>query len=152
MRQREGQRTPVTSPSLHSRLQAALLRLQAGRPEHTDGKLNVKNLCAEAQVPRASFYRSAHAAEFQRILNDPGQQPQAEQQRRQASQNKASGSQQHAQRAADLREAREQAKTYANHIQVLTLRLAQLSTENAQLLARIERDAGITHLPSPQQT
>jgi hypothetical protein len=142
----------VTSPSLHSRLQAALLRLQAGRPEHTDGKLNVKNLCAEAQVPRASFYRSAHAAEFQRILNDPRQQPQAEQQRRKASQRKASGHQQHAQRAADLREAREQARTYANHIQVLTLRLAQVTAENAQLLARIERDTGITHIPSRQQT
>jgi hypothetical protein len=141
----------MTSPSLHSRLQAALLRLQAGRPEHADSKLNVKNLCAEAQVPRATFYRSAHAAEFQRILNDPGQQPQAEQQRRQVSQLKADDKQQRAQHATDLREAREQAKNYANHIQVLTLRLAQLAEEHAQLLASVELDAKIARIPSSRQ-
>ena len=111
----------------------------------------MKNLCAEAQVPRASFYRSARAAEFQQILNDPGQQPQAEQLRRQASQLKAADKEQRSQHAADLRDAREQVKIYANHIQVLTLRLAQLAEEHAQLLARIERDAGITRLPASRQ-
>ena len=143
--------TQPAGPSIETRLQAALLRLQAGRPEHTDGRLTVKNLCAEAQVPRASFYRSARAAEFQQILNNPSQQPQAEQLRRQASQLKAADKEQRSQHAADLREAREQVKIYANHIQVLTLRLAQLADEHAQLLARVERDAGITRLPASRQ-
>jgi|HubBroStandDraft_3_1064219.scaffolds.fasta_scaffold286248_1 hypothetical protein len=143
--------TQQASPSAETRLQAALLRLQTGRPEHTDGRLTVKNLCAEAQVPRASFYRSARAAEFQQLLNDPGQQPQAEQQRRQASQRKAADKEERSQNAADLREAREQVKIYANHIQVLTLRLTQLAEEHAQLLARVERDAGIARLPAPRQ-
>ena len=117
--------TQPAVPSAETRLQAALLRLQAGRPEHTDGRLTVKNLFAEAQVPRASFYRSARDDEFQQILNDPRQQPQAEQLHRQASQRKAADKKQRGQNAADLRDAREQVKTYANHIQVLTLRLAQ---------------------------
>lgn len=143
--------TQLAIPSIETRLQAALLRLQAGRPEHTDGRLTVKNLCAEAQVPRASFYRSARVAEFQQMLNDPGQQPQPEQLRRQVRQRKADDKEQRSQNAADLREAREQVKIYANHIQVLTLRLSQLADEYAQLLARVERDAGITRLPATRQ-
>src|SRR3954468_19620806 len=39
-------------------LRAAMERLLAGQALHTDGRLTVKNLAAEAAVPRATLYRS----------------------------------------------------------------------------------------------
>jgi hypothetical protein len=138
----------MTGMPIDDKLQTALQRLLAGRPERSDGKLTVKNLCAEAEVSRASFYRSPRAADIQQTLTDPpGHLPEAEELRRQVKQLKAAGKQLRSQHATEVRDLRDQAKTYANQIQVLTLRLAQLADDNTRLLARTERDAGITRLP-----
>jgi hypothetical protein len=40
----------MTDTSIDDKLNAALQRLLTNRPEHTDGKLTVTNLCTEAGV------------------------------------------------------------------------------------------------------
>ncbi|UZG60243.1 hypothetical protein [Rhodococcus opacus] len=40
------------------KINEAFDRLLAGHPEITDGKLTVSNICVEAGVSRASYYRS----------------------------------------------------------------------------------------------
>lgn len=134
--------------TIDDKMQTALQRLLAGRATRTDGTLTVKNLCAEAQVSRASFYRSPRAADLQQQLADPAHRPQTEDLRRQITQLKAADKQQRTRHAAELRELRDQVKTYANQIQVLTLRLAHLTGDQARLREHTERETGITHLPA----
>jgi hypothetical protein len=55
-------------------------RLAGGRPETTDGALTVTNLCAEARVSRASYYRSPVAAVVKTLLaSDQTPRPEVEQ-------------------------------------------------------------------------
>ncbi|MFF5443229.1 hypothetical protein [Streptomyces achromogenes] len=49
----------------------AFERLLDGRPEITDGSVNVVNIAAEAGVPRASYYRSPVASAVKEILTAP---------------------------------------------------------------------------------
>src|ERR1700757_132145 len=57
---------PDTTQSTRNDAQAraAMDRLLAGRPLHTDGRLTVKNLAAEAGLSRQQVYRSPVLEEF----------------------------------------------------------------------------------------
>jgi len=63
------------------KIQAAYDALTAGRPGSSDGQLTVSNICLEAGISRASFYRSTLAATIRRDLAGPGtaRRPDAEQ-------------------------------------------------------------------------
>ena len=60
------------------KIQAAMDRLLAGRPVHTDGRLHVKNLAAEAGMSRQQVYRSPLRVEFEehvQRIRDRGEAP-----------------------------------------------------------------------------
>ena len=49
-------------------IMTAFVRLMQGRPELTDGAVTVTNICAEAGVSRASYYRSPVAPIIKTLL------------------------------------------------------------------------------------
>ena len=111
-------------------LRAAMARLLEGRPERTDGALTVANLAREAGVSRATANRAADLlAEFRA----------AEARQRRSSPHvlkqriRTLEAELRAVRGAEMAELRTLTRTLAQHIQMLTLQVA-------------ERDAVITRL------
>lgn len=139
--------------SIDERVQAAFNRLMAGHPELSDGRLTVTNVCLEAAVSRASFYRCGSAAEIRQALSDPRSmpQPEAENLRAQTRVLQQAETALHSQHATEVRELRVTVATYANRIQLLALRAEQLEADNQRLLHRLE-GAGdnITQLSVPR--
>jgi AcrR family transcriptional regulator len=137
-----------------ARIQEAFERLMLGRPEITDGALTISNICAEAGVSRASYYRSSRAAAIKRLLDAPQtQRPEVEDLRDQVKQLKKADRQLRADHAAEVRELRETVKVYANQIQVLALHAAQLRDDNYRLHTSLAKtDDRITLLDSRRQT
>ncbi|MDA8283933.1 MAG: hypothetical protein M0Z42_11735 [Actinomycetota bacterium] len=135
--------------SSDEKIKAAFDRLAAGLDDR-DRRPTVSDICAEAGVSRASFYRSAHAAAIRHALEGSGATggPELEQLRvrvRQLTQADAALRSRH---GGELRELRATAATYANQIQLLTLRVGQLEEDNRRLLARLESATGnVTALP-----
>lgn len=113
------------------KINEAFDRLLAGHPEITDGKLTVSNICVEAGVSRASYYRSPQAAEIKRRLDTPQTaRPELEDLRDQVSQLKKTERALRSEHAAHVRELKQTIKTYANQIQALALRVAQLEHDH----------------------
>jgi len=117
-----------TGPPPHRRLRPA-----GRRPVgDTDGALTVTNLCAEARVSRASYYRSPVAAVVKTLLaSDQTPRPEVEQLRLRVRELDKTGKEQrrrHAQEVGDLKAA---AAVYANQVQVLALRNAELEPTTA---------------------
>lgn len=137
--------------SIDSQVQAAFDRLIAGRPELGDTRLTVTSLCAEAGVSRASFYRSGQSAVIRRALSEAGNptHPEVAELRAQVKSLQQAEKILRARHASEVRELRDTAATYANHIQLLALRVDQLEVDNRGLLGRLE-DAGdnVTRLPA----
>ena len=133
------------------KVKTAYDRLTHGRAEITDGHLTVTNICLEAGVSRASFYRSAHAPDIRRALSDPDDvpRPEPEQLREQVRQLNRAEKALRSQHASETRELRDTLKTYANQIQVLALHVNQLEDDNQRLQRRLQ-NAGdnITALPA----
>lgn len=109
-------------PKSEAALRAAMERLLDGRPERTDGALTVANLAREAGVSRATANRAgALLAEFRA----------AEDCRRRSSPRtlkeriRALEAELRAVRGAEMAELRALARTLAQHIQVLTLQVAE---------------------------
>lgn len=122
-----------------SKIQHAFERLMLGRPEITDGTLTVSNVCTEACVSRASYYRSPQAALIKKLLDTPKtQRPETEDLRAQVKQLAKTERQLRTEHAAQVRELRATIKTYANQIQMLTLRVAQLEDDNRRLQATLD--------------
>jgi hypothetical protein len=141
----------TTQPAIDDKINAALQRLTCGRPEITDGQLTISNLCLEAGISRASFYRSPNAGKIKKLLASPtAPRPETEQLREQVKQLKATSAKLRKDHAAEVRELRDQVKIYANHIQVLTLRAAHLHNDIQRLQRRLEHSGdNITPLPTP---
>ncbi|SEG62760.1 hypothetical protein SAMN05444920_103554 [Nonomuraea solani] len=117
-------------------------RLMLGQPEITDGTVTVTNICTEAGVSRASYYRSPVAAATKELLAAPAvARPEAEELRAEISRSKKADRELRSEKAADSRELTDTVNTYANHIQVLTLRNTELEEENRSLRERLERAA-----------
>jgi hypothetical protein len=139
--------------SIDDRVQSAFKRLIAGHPELSDGRLTVSNVCLEAAVSRASFYRSGSAAEIRQALSDPKgiPQPDAEKTRSQTRALQMTETALRSQHAIEVRELRATVATYANHIQLLALRSQQLEVDNQRLLHRLEQVGdNITRLTTPR--
>lgn len=113
------------------KIKDAFERLLAGQPEITDGKLTVSNICLEAGVSRASYYRSPQAAQIKQRLHAPRTpRPELEHLRDQVSQLKKTERALRSDHAAQIRELKATIKSYANQIQLLALRLTQLERDN----------------------
>ncbi|MET7519239.1 MULTISPECIES: hypothetical protein [Streptomyces] len=118
----------------------AFERLMHGLPELTDGKITVVNVCTEAGVSRASYYRSPVAQAVKEILEAPQtRRPEPEELRAEVSRLKKAERELRSEHAAEVRELKDTVATYANQIQVLTLRNAELETQNARLLERLRQ-------------
>ena len=126
--------------TIEEKIQAAYDTLTAGRPAVTDGQLTVSGICAEAGISRASFYRSPLATRIRADLADPAstRRPEAEQLRAKVRQLTAADKQLRSKHAAEIRDLRATVRTYANQIQILTLRIGQLQDDNKQLTARLQ--------------
>lgn len=122
--------TAQTGPKSEAALRAAMARLLDGRPVRTDGALTVANLAREAGVSRATANRAADLlAEFRAAeARHRRSSPQALKQRIRTLEAEL-----RAVRGAELAELRRLNRTLAQHIQMLTLQVA-------------ERDAVITRL------
>ncbi|MBJ7004913.1 hypothetical protein JG491_33460 [Streptomyces sp. CRPSP2-6A1] len=133
-----------TSGRVLTKIDRALMEafewLMHGLPEVTDGKSTVVNLCSEAGVSRASYYRSLVAQAVKEVLEAPKtRRPEPEELRAEVSRLKKAERELRSEHAAEVRELKDPAATYANRIQVLTLRNAELETQNARLLERLRQ-------------
>jgi hypothetical protein len=142
--------TPAGDAALTGKLKTAIARLTSGQPQATDGKLTIVNVCAEAGVSRASFYRSPAAAEIKTALANASAAPEpgtAEDLRGQITSLKRAAKTSRSEHAAEIRRLNGQLKTYANQIQLLALHAEQLRDENQQLRRRLDNTAGTSITP-----
>ncbi|MEU9888452.1 hypothetical protein [Sphaerisporangium sp. NPDC051011] len=135
---------------LDRRLMDTFERLMLGRPELTDGTVSVSNVCTEAGVSRASYYRSPVAAAVKQILAAPAiARPEIEELKAEITRLWKDDHRLRSEKADETRELTGTVSTYADHIQVLTLRNAELEEERI-LRTRLERAAdNVTPLNSP---
>lgn len=134
------------------KIQSAYDTLTAGRPAVTDGQLTISNICAEAGISRASFYRSPLATKIRAGLADPAstRRPETEQLRTRVSELTAADKELRSKHATEIRDLRATVRAYANQIQILTLRASQLEDDNKQLTTRLQHAGdNITPLNRP---
>ena len=127
--------------TIDEKIQAAYDALTTGHPGISDGQLTISNICLEAGISRASFYRSPLASPIRHDLADPGstKRPEAAQLQAKVRELTAADKQLRSKHAAEIRDLRATVRTYANQIQILTLRTGQLQDDNNQLTARLQR-------------
>ena len=109
-------------PKSEAALRAGMARLLDGRPERTDGALTVSNLAREAGVSRATANRAIGLlAEFRAAeVRHRRSSPQALKERVRFLEAEL-----RAVRGAEMTELRALTRTLAQHIQVLTLQVAE---------------------------
>ncbi|MDA8076396.1 MAG: hypothetical protein M0Z40_14390 [Actinomycetota bacterium] len=126
--------------STDEKIKTALERLVAGELEEESRRLTVGEFCAKVGVSRASLYRSAHVADVRRLLAGTDRPPSpsdAEHLQARVRELTEAEARIRSERSAEVRELRATVRTYANQIQLLTLRLSQLEEDNRQLLASL---------------
>jgi hypothetical protein len=138
--------------TIDEKIQAAYDTLTAGRPRTTNGQLTISNICAEAGISRASFYRSPLATTIRADLADPASTrlPEAEQLRVKVRELTAADKDLRSKHATEIRDLRATVRTYANQIQILTLRISHLEDDSKQLTARLQHAGdNITPISQP---
>ena len=135
------------------KIKAAFDALMAGRPQLTDGQLTVSNICREAGISRASFYRSPQAAVIRNALADSAgtQRPEREDLRAKVRELATADKKLRSEHAREIRDLRATVRTYANQIQIITLHASQLHDDNRRLLARLERSGNNVTVFNPRQ-
>jgi len=117
-----------------ARIRAAMERLLAGTPLHTDGKLHVKNLASEAGLTRQQVYRSEALSEFNEHLARLRERSEAP-------------TEPHLRRIRELQEAlsqeKERAKRYRSERDEAKVREAAL----ANRLLALDREAELREAP-----
>lgn len=125
-------------------LMAAFERLMQGRPEVTDGTITATNICVEAGVSRASYYRSPVAAVVKDILEAPQtRRPELDELREEVKRLRHAERALRRDHAAETRELKDTIATYANQIQLLTLANADLRAENQRLRQQVEKHGAV---------
>ncbi|MER7695687.1 hypothetical protein [Streptomyces sp. NPDC096095] len=126
-------------------------RLMHGLPELTDGRVTVVNVCTEAGVSRASYYRSPVAQAVKEILEAPQtRRPEPEELRAEVPRLKKAERELRSEHAAEIRELKGTVATYANQIQVLALHNAELEKQHARLHERLRQSGdNVAVLPAP---
>jgi cell division protein FtsB len=116
----------------------AFERLLDGRPEITDGSLNVVNIAAEAGVSRASYYRSPVAGAVKEILAAPDtKRPEVDELKAEGTRLRKELRDLRQEKAGEIRELKQTVAAYANQIQVLALRNAELEEDARKLRAQL---------------
>ncbi|MER6170690.1 hypothetical protein [Streptosporangium sp. NPDC001681] len=140
----------MTHAATLARLEAAMSRLLAGQPTISDGELTVSNLCREAGVGRDSYYRCSEIVEkfTAAKTNIEARKPELIQLRDEVTELRRQARQQAQQAAEGRRELEELVKNYANQIQVLALRNAELEAECRRLRKHVEADRKVRPLRS----
>jgi hypothetical protein len=143
----------ATVTDLDRSLMQAFERLMRGAPEITDGTVSVVNICTEAGVSRASYYRSPVAAAVKEILEAPEtRRPEPDELRAEVARLRKLERTLRAQHAGDLRELQDTLVVYANQIQVLALANAELEADNRRLRQELEAGAGrVVGMPSSRR-
>ncbi|MEV0408956.1 hypothetical protein [Actinoallomurus sp. NPDC050550] len=139
----------MTKAVTRARLEDALTRLLAGQPARTDGELTVSNLCREAGVGRDSYYRSKDIVErFEAAkANAEARKPEVLRLRDELAETRREHNRTKTAHAEVVRELEDTIRTYANQIQALALRNAELEQHNRRLRERLDRgEADITQL------
>ncbi|MGQ4363546.1 hypothetical protein [Streptomyces sp. SAS_272] len=129
----------------------AFERIMSGHPEHTDGTLTISALCTEAGISRATYYRSPVEKTVTGLLQAPdAPRSQTDVLTNEIARLKRADRALRSQHAAEQRETRAALAAYANHIQTLSLRNAELEAANAALREGLQRSDGtLTRLPLP---
>jgi predicted nuclease with TOPRIM domain len=138
----------MTRATTLTRLEEAMGRLLAGQPTQTDGELTVSNLCAEAGVGRDSYYRSPQIIEkfTAAKANADARKPEFVALREELAEVKRQLKAQTREAAAERRALEETITSYANQIQALALRNAELETQNGRLRERLEATNNVSRL------
>ncbi|MFE2430967.1 hypothetical protein ACFXJ5_30025 [Streptomyces sp. NPDC059373] len=122
---------------IDQQIMRAFERLMLGRPEITDGRTSAVNIAAEAGVSRASYYRSPVAAVIKGILSSPeARRPESDELRQEVARLKQSERELRREKGAEIRELRATVAAYANQIQILALRNAELEADARRLHAQ----------------
>ncbi|MFJ2817022.1 hypothetical protein [Streptomyces sp. NPDC087294] len=117
----------------------AFEELMEGRPQTTDGSLTVVNIAAEAGVGRASYYRSPVAAAIKEILAAPeARRPEVDELKAEITRLRKADRDLRKEKAAELRELQDTVATYANQIQALALRNAELEEDARKLRSQVD--------------
>jgi hypothetical protein len=123
---------------------AAFERLMQGRPSVTDGTITATNICTEAGVSRASYYRSPVAALVKDILAAPQtRRPELDELHEEVKQLRQAERTLRRDHAAGVREFKDTIATYANHIQLLALTNAELREENQRLRQQADKHSNV---------
>jgi hypothetical protein len=139
---------PEDHPTRSANVTAPFERIVTGNPEHTRGALNVSTLCTEAGISRATYYRSPLAKIITGLLRTPdAPRPQTDTLTADIARLKKADRALRSQHAAEQREARATIAAYANHIQTLSLRNAELEAENATLRESLRQGGTVASLP-----
>ncbi|MEU9996105.1 hypothetical protein [Streptomyces sp. NPDC050848] len=127
------------------KIMRAFEQLMLGRPEVTDGRTSAVNICAEAGVSRASYYRSPVAGVIKDVLSSPdARRPAMDELRQEMVLLKQSEAHLRREKAAEIRELRATVAAYANQIQVLALRNAELEADVRDLHVQLDgRQEGV---------
>jgi hypothetical protein len=131
---------------------AAFERLMQSRPEVTDGTITATNICLEAGVSRASYYRSPVAALVKDILAAPQtRRPELDELHEEVKPLRQAERTLRRDHAAGVREFKDTTASYANHIQLLTLTNAELREENQRLRQQADKHGNVhvLHPTSP---
>ena len=136
-------------PGVDQAIVHAFERIMSGHPEHTDGTLTVTALCTESGISRATYYRSPLAKTITALLQPPdAPRPQTDTLTTEIARLKQAARALRSQHAAEQRETRATLAAYANHIQALSLRNAELEADNAALREGLDQtDGTLTSLP-----
>ncbi|MGW0561640.1 hypothetical protein ACWDZ4_13725 [Streptomyces sp. NPDC003016] len=129
------------------RIMRAFEELMDGRPQTTDGSLTVVNIVAEAGVGRASYYRSPVAVAIKEVLAAPeAGRPEADELKAEITRLRKADRDLRKEKAAELRELQDTVATYANQIQALALRNAELEEDARKLRSQVdEATRGTVH-------
>lgn len=126
------------SPTSAGKLRAAMARLLAGEPMHTDGALTKENLAREAQVSHATVHRAEDVlAEWDAKVSRPILRTPGEVQRDETITDLRK----------KLRQAREHAAEQQGKLEALATVTANLYAENLTLKMRLGRK-GVVVLPT----
>ncbi|MHC5701971.1 hypothetical protein OTC26_011025 [Streptomyces tirandamycinicus] len=116
----------------------AFEQLLDGRPEITDGSVNVVNIATEAGVSRASYYRSPVAGAIKEVLAAPStKRPEVDELKAEVIRLRKELRDFRREKAEEVRDLKATVATYANQIQVLALRNAELEADAATLRGQI---------------
>ncbi|MDQ1040541.1 cell division protein FtsB [Streptomyces sp. V3I8] len=114
------------------------------RASVTDGSVTAVNIAAEGGVSRASYYRSPVAPAIKEILSAPDiKRPKVDELKAEVARLRKKERALRQEHAAEVRELKDTTATYANQIQILSLRNAELERDAGKLRSQLSSSDGV---------